>query len=64
MSSMSKDALARAIAQGEYVVDPHAVAAAMLRRGSPLAVLVPAQPLDRLATGVEQDDPAPGADVA
>jgi hypothetical protein len=62
MSSMSKDALARAIAQ--YVVDAHAVAEAMLRRGSPLAVLVPAQPLDRPATGVEQDEPVPGADVA
>jgi Anti-sigma-28 factor, FlgM len=64
MSSMSKDALARAIAQGEYVVDAHAVAEAMLRRGSPLAVLVPAQPLDRPAAGVEQDDALPGADVA
>jgi len=64
MSSLSKDALGRAIAQGEYVVDAHAVAEAMLRRGSPLAVLVPAQPLDRPAAGVEQDEPVPGADVA
>ena len=31
MSTMSKDALARLIARGEYVVDPHAVAEAMLR---------------------------------
>jgi hypothetical protein len=64
MSTMSKDALARLIARGEYVVDTHAVAEAMLRHGSPSLVLVPAQPLDRAAVGVEQDEAAPGADVA
>ena len=64
MSTMSKDDLARAIARGEYVVDTQAVAEAMLRRGSPSAVLVPAQPFDRPAAGVEQDDAAPGADAA
>lgn len=76
MSTMSKDALARAIARGEYVVDTRAVAEAMLRRATdvegsraPLArrrssVLVPAQPLDRPAVRVEQDDAAPEAGVA
>jgi hypothetical protein len=61
---MSKDALAQAIARGEYAIDPHAVAEAMLRRGSPLSVLVPEQALDRPAAGVEQDEPLPDADVA
>ena len=64
MSTMSKDALARAIACGEYVVDTHAVAEAMLRRGAPSLVLVPAQPLDRPAVRVEEDDAAPEAGVA
>jgi hypothetical protein len=64
MSTMSKDALARAIARGEYVVDTHAVAEAMLRRGSLSAVLVPAQTLDGPAVRVEQDDAAPGLDAA
>ena len=63
MSTMSKDALALAIARGEYVVDTHAVAEAILRR--PLSeVLVAPQPLDWAALGVEQDDAAPDADVA
>jgi hypothetical protein len=64
MSTMSKDALAQAIARGEYVVDTHAVAEAMLRRGSPSLVLVAPQPLDRPTFLVEQDESAPGADVA
>ena len=61
---MSKDALAKAIARGEYAVDPHAIAEAMLKRGALSAVLVPAQPVDRPAAGVEQDEPVPDADVA
>ena len=64
MSTMSKEALARAIARGDYVVDTHAVAEAMLRRPSPLLVLVAPQPLDRPSVFVEQDESAPGADVA
>ena len=65
MSTMSKDALARAIARGEYVVDTHAVAEAMLRRGGLRHwCSYPRSPLDRPAVGVEQDDAAPGADVA
>jgi hypothetical protein len=67
MSTMSKDALARLIARGEYVVDTHAVAEAMLRRdfgGPPSLVLVTPQSLDRAPVPVEQDESAPGADVA
>jgi len=66
MSTMSKDALARLIARGEYVVDTHAVAAAMIRRarGGPSLVLVAPQPLDCAALGVEQDDAAAREDVA
>jgi hypothetical protein len=66
MSTRSKDALARLIARGEYVVDTQAVAAAMIRRsgGSPSLVLVATQPLDRAPVRVEQDESAPGADVA
>jgi hypothetical protein len=61
---MSKDALAKAIANGEYAVDPHAVAEAMLKRGVLSAVLVPAQPVDRPAGRIDQDEPVPDADVA
>jgi hypothetical protein len=61
MSTMSKDALARAIERGEYVVDTQAVAEAMLRRGEPSGVLVAPQTLDRPA---QQDDATPEADVA
>ena len=64
MSTMSKDALARAISRGEYVVDAHAVAEAMLRRGALSVVLVAPQSLDRPAVRVEQDEPSPEADVA
>jgi hypothetical protein len=65
MSTRSKDALARLIARGEYVVDTQAVAGAMLsRRALDSLVLVPPQPLDGAAVRVEQDEPAPGADVA
>ena len=65
MSTRSKEALARLIARGEYVVDAHAVAEAMLRRGCPSSlVLVAPQPLDRAPVRVDQDEPAPGADLA
>ena len=62
--------LAQAIAQGTYVVDPAAVADAILRRHSDLAharqlseVLVAAQ-LDEPAGGIAQRHPGAGADVA
>lgn len=62
--------LAQAIAQGTYMVDPAAVADAILRRHSDLAdarrlseVLVAAQ-LDERTGGVAQSGPGAGADVA
>jgi hypothetical protein len=66
MSTMDKDALARQIACGEYVVDVHAVAEAMLRRSGGLAspVLVALQSLDGPTVAVEQDEAVSGADVA
>jgi hypothetical protein len=64
MSTMSKDALARLVARGEYVVDTHAVADAMLRHAGGSFVLEAPQSLDRPAARVEEDDAAPGADVA
>jgi hypothetical protein len=64
MSITRKDALARAIERGEYVVDTRAVAEAMLRRGQPSLVLVSAQSLDRPAVRVQQDDSAPEAGAA
>lgn len=63
-------ALLKALSQGKYVVDPRAVADAILRRQANLAearrlsrVLVPAQ-LDDPSAGAAQDDAAAGADVA
>ena len=65
MSTTDKDALARRIAEGDYVVDTHAVAEAMLRRGGLSSlVLISPKPADGPPVGVEQDDPAAGADVA
>jgi hypothetical protein len=63
--------LLRALEEGTYVVDPRAVAEAMLRRREQLAearrlsqVLIAAQ-VDDLAAGTEDlDEPAAGADVA
>jgi hypothetical protein len=58
--------LVERIRRGEYVIDEHAVAEAVLRRWrrSPSLVLVAAQPLDRTAVGSDQDEPAPRDDVA
>jgi hypothetical protein len=60
--------LRRRIAAGEYVVDPHAVAAAMLRRGAdraeargPSRMLVAGE-LDRLPGGGDESRPGPGHD--
>ena len=67
MSTMSKDALARAIARGEYVVDAHAVAEAMLRRtgGRPsLRARSPAAPRPARPSASSRTSAAPGADVA
>jgi hypothetical protein len=58
------DELAGAIERGEYEVDPHAVAEAMLRRLGPRSMLEAGEALGRPPAGVEQDEPAPGADLA
>jgi hypothetical protein len=60
---VSKEALAQQIARGEYVIDPHAVAEAMLKSDFS-AVLVAPQPLDGPPARVEQDEPAAGPDLA
>jgi hypothetical protein len=64
-------ALLKALEDGTYVVDPHAVAEAMLRRREQLAearrlseVLVSAEVDDGTVGRADLDDPAAGADVA
>jgi hypothetical protein len=60
--------LARQISAGEYVVDPHAVAAAMLRRGAEraearrLSRMLVAGELDRLSGGRDEPGPRAGRD--
>jgi hypothetical protein len=52
------------VARGEYVIEPHRVAEAMLRRrGRGLLMLVPTQVESPPAAGPE-DDPAPGLGAA
>jgi hypothetical protein len=52
------------IARGEYSVDAHAVAQAIIDRvAGPSGVFVPAQ-LDRLVVLAEEDDPTSGGDAA
>jgi hypothetical protein len=64
-------ALRKALEDGTYVVDPYAVADAMLRRREQLAearrlseVLVAAQGDDGAVGATDLDEPAAGADVA
>ena len=63
-------ALLRALEGGTYVVDPRAVAEAMIRRHEQmaearrLAVLVAAQLDDPAIGGAQLDEPSAGADVA
>lgn len=52
------------VARGEYEIDFHRVAEAMLRRrGRGLLMLVPTD-VERPATGGPQDDPDPGLSAA
>ena len=52
------------VARGEYVIDTHRVAEAMLRkRGRGLLVLVPGE-VQRPTPGGPQDDPGPGLSAA
>ena len=64
-------ALLKALEEGSYVVDPRAVAEAMLRRRDQLAearrlskVLIAAQVDETAAGRTDLDEPAAGADVA
>ena len=64
-------ALLKALEEGTYVIDPHAVADAILRRREQLAearrlsrVLVATQLDGPAVPGTDLDDPAAGADVA
>jgi hypothetical protein len=60
--------LRRRIAAGEYVVDPHAVAAAILRRSADradarrLSRMLVSGELDRLPGGPDQPHPRTGRD--
>jgi hypothetical protein len=60
--------LMRRVAAGEYVVDPHAVAAAMLRRRADraearrLSRMLVAGELDGLAAAPDEPRPGPGRD--
>jgi hypothetical protein len=60
--------LMRRVAAGEYVVDPHAVAAAMLRRRADraearrLSRMLVAGELDELAAAPDEPRPGPGFD--
>ena len=57
------DLVAR-VARGEYVIEPHRVAEAMLRRrGRGLLMLVPTQG-NTPPIGGPEDDPAPGLSAA
>ena len=52
------------VARGEYVIDTHRVAEAMLRkRGRGLLVLVPGE-VDRRSGSGPKDDPGPGLSAA
>jgi len=58
--------LARRIARGEYAIDEHAVAEAIMRRFGLRAsdVLIAPQAVDPSVPGVEHDEPAAGRDAA
>jgi len=63
VSTGGDPSLRERIARGEYLVDPYAVAEAILRWPRS-AVLVPAEALERLTVLAEEDEPLPGPDVA
>jgi hypothetical protein len=62
MGGTDRDELARRIERGEYRVDSKEVAAAMLRRHPSMFEALEAR--DRPPAPVEQDEPAPGVDLA
>ena len=67
MDDVARRRLARRVQSGEYEIDPDAVAVAVLRRWNAegtSAVLVAAQPGERLAVVAEDGEPGPGSDLA
>jgi hypothetical protein len=66
---MDKQELMRKVRAGEYVVDPYAVAGAMLERRHVRQALMSSEVLepaevDRLAAGADEPDPSAGTDPA
>jgi hypothetical protein len=66
---MDRSELMRQIRAGEYVVDPHAVAGAMLSRGPLRDILMSSEVLepregDRLSPGADEPHARPGLDPA
>jgi hypothetical protein len=67
---MDRAELMRQVRAGEYVVDPHKVAGAMLSRAPVRDLLMRSDPvvepadLDRLAPGPDDRDARPGRDPA
>lgn len=60
----STNDLASRLARGEYEIDEHRVAEAILRRrGNGLLMLVPSE-LDGSSARVPEDDPGPGLSAA
>ena len=67
---MDRAELMRQVRAGEYVVDPYAVAGAMLGRRHVREALLSSEPVlepgdvDRLAAGADENDPASRRDPA
>lgn len=67
---MDRAELMRQVRAGEYVVDPYAVAGAMLGRRHVREALLSSEPVlepgdvDRLAAGADEDDAASGRNPA
>lgn len=60
----STNDLASRLARGEYEIDEHCVAEAILRRrGNGLLMLIPPE-VDRASGGIPEDDPDPGLGAA
>jgi hypothetical protein len=67
---MDRAELMRQVRAGEYVVDPHAVAGAMLSRAPVRDLLLRSDPVlearqvDDLAAGTDDDEPGTGFDAS
>ena len=56
--------LLRRVTSGDYIVDEHAVAEAMLARLGGSSMFVSRETLDRGSAGSREDGAAPGGDLA